>query len=150
MLNAAQDLGTISATSSPVVWAVGYTRDPAINYVDLNGNQQSRSLYYKSNFTNDDDLINFFMSDFSSAQSRAAALDAKLLGAATNISSDYADIISVASRQALGAIELTTTKGSDGNFNASDTMAFLKNIGGQSARYAHSRLRFQHCKGVQN
>jgi hypothetical protein len=46
-----RDLGTVKATQAPVVWAVGYTTDPAINYTDL-----SRSLYYKTQYSNDEAL----------------------------------------------------------------------------------------------
>lgn len=64
----AQDLGTISSTSNPIVWAVGYTRDPAISYTDLHGAQQSRSLYYKTNFTDDDSLVRTFIHIYISTQ----------------------------------------------------------------------------------
>ena len=47
-----RDFGTISATQAPVVWTVGYTTDPAINYTG-----QSRSLYYKTQYTNDDEAL---------------------------------------------------------------------------------------------
>ena len=46
-----RDLGNITATQAPVVWTVGYTTDPAINYTD-----QSRSLYYKTQYSNDEPL----------------------------------------------------------------------------------------------
>ena len=46
-----RDLGNITATQAPVVWTVGYTTDPAINYTDL-----SRSLYYKTQYSNDEPL----------------------------------------------------------------------------------------------
>jgi hypothetical protein len=52
-----RDLGTIQATQDPVVWAIGYTTDPAINYSDLSGvPQTSRSPYYKIQYSNDDEL----------------------------------------------------------------------------------------------
>ena len=51
-----RDLGTIQATQAPVVWAVGYTTDPAINYTDLSGAPPTqRSLYYKSQYADSDD-----------------------------------------------------------------------------------------------
>ena len=50
-----RDLGTVNATQAPVVWAVGYTTDPAINYTDLSGAPPiSRSLYYKTQYSNDE------------------------------------------------------------------------------------------------
>ncbi|TFY75004.1 hypothetical protein EWM64_g9009 [Hericium alpestre] len=53
----AADLGTISSTQRPVVWAIGLTRDPALSYVDLGGIQQNRSLYYQQNYTDDTSLV---------------------------------------------------------------------------------------------
>ena len=47
-----RDLGTVQATQAPVVWTVGYTTDPAINYTDL-----SRSLYYRTQYLNDEALV---------------------------------------------------------------------------------------------
>jgi hypothetical protein len=43
-----RDLGTIQTTQAPVVWAVGYTTDPAVNYTDLSGappSSRSRTQY---------------------------------------------------------------------------------------------------------
>ena len=53
-----RDLGTIQATQAPVVWSVGYTTDPAINYTDLSGAPSTqRSLYYKSKYDDDGSLV---------------------------------------------------------------------------------------------
>jgi hypothetical protein len=53
-----RDLGTVQATQAPVVWTVGYTTDPAINYTDLSGGPPiSRSLYYKTQYSNDEALV---------------------------------------------------------------------------------------------
>jgi len=54
-----RDLGTIQATKGPVVWAIGYTTDPAVNYSDLSGAPPTRrSPYYKIRYSNatDEDL----------------------------------------------------------------------------------------------
>ena len=49
-----RDFGTVNATQAPVVWAVGYTTDPAVNYTDLSGALPiSRRLYYKTQYSND-------------------------------------------------------------------------------------------------
>ncbi|TFY68763.1 hypothetical protein EVG20_g3433 [Dentipellis fragilis] len=124
------DLGDISTTgNNPVVWAIGYTRDPALSYADLDGATQSRSLYYNANFTDVGTVVNEFLNDFGPAKARADKLDAKILGDAGAMSSDYADIVSLAARQVYGATELTIAKGSDGSWNTSDVMMFMKNIG---------------------
>ena len=53
-----RDLGTIQSTPTPVVWAVGYTTDPAVNYTDLSGAPPtSRSLYYKTKYSTDEALV---------------------------------------------------------------------------------------------
>jgi hypothetical protein len=53
----ARDLGTIQITQAPVVWTVGYTTDPAVNYADLSGAPPtSRRPYYKTQYTNDEAL----------------------------------------------------------------------------------------------
>jgi hypothetical protein len=52
-----RNLGTIQFTQAPVVWTVGYTTDPAVNYTDLSGAPPtSRSLYYKTKYSNDEAL----------------------------------------------------------------------------------------------
>jgi hypothetical protein len=55
-----RDLGTIQSTDSispPVVWAVGYTTDPAVNYIDLSGATPThRSPYYKTKYPTDNVL----------------------------------------------------------------------------------------------
>src|SRR5450631_2085325 len=52
-----RDLGTIQATQDPVVWAIGYTTDVAINYTDLSGaTSTSRDPYYKIKYSNNADL----------------------------------------------------------------------------------------------
>lgn len=55
----AKDLGTINSASSPVVFAVGLTRDPAISYQTSSG-PQSRSLYYRTLFGSDQDAVSLF------------------------------------------------------------------------------------------
>jgi hypothetical protein len=55
-----RDLGTIQASQPPVqvVWAVGYTTDPAINYVvQSNSSQNARSPYYRLQYASDEDLV---------------------------------------------------------------------------------------------
>lgn len=120
MFALSQDLGTISSTSQPIVWALGYVQDPAIRYQDLDGSNQDRGLYYNLNYTSADALINAFLDDFSDAKSRADTLDAKILGDAGGISSSYADLMSLSVRQTLGGMVLTVANGTDGNYNSSD------------------------------
>lgn len=46
------DLGNIIATESPVVWSVGYVRDPAIQYMSSMGDSQFRSPYFVTQYEN--------------------------------------------------------------------------------------------------
>ena len=56
-----RDLGTIQSTQSSVVWAVGYTTDPAINYTDLSGAPPiSRRPYYTTKYSTDEALASIY------------------------------------------------------------------------------------------
>lgn len=69
------------------------------------------------------------MNDFERAQQAADNFDNKLLLAGSAISSDYADLLSLTTRQILGSLDITLALGSDGKWNFSDTMVFMKNMG---------------------
>ena len=45
---------------------------------------------------------------------------------ASAISADYASIVALSVRQVFGAVELTVSKDSKGNFNTSDVLMFMK------------------------
>ncbi|KAF8901959.1 hypothetical protein CPB85DRAFT_1438878 [Mucidula mucida] len=120
----ALDLGTISSTSESVMWALGLTRDPSIKYT-----AQDRHAYYWTKYSNVGDAVTAFVSDFDNARDRAVALDNKLMSAAKDISDEYAIVVSVAARQAMAGVEITVSKDSDGNWNQSDIMSFMKDLG---------------------
>lgn len=69
------------------------------------------------------------MNDFQRAQQAAHAFDAETLNAGSNISSEYADLLALTSRQVLSSIDITLALGSDGNWNFSDILVFMKNFG---------------------
>ena len=148
-----RNLGTIQATQAPVVWAVGYTTDPAVNYTDLSGAPPtSRSLYYKTKYSNDEALVNIddissgddmsnirlqivdFLNDFSNASSRAQQLDHNILQNATSVSNMLGDLVSLSIAQVYGSTQLTVGIDASGKPNSSDVMMFMKNIGGTQAR----------------
>jgi len=55
------DLGTILATQTPIVWAIGYTTDPAVDAVQFDSSSQNaRSPYYKLRYPNDESLVTPF------------------------------------------------------------------------------------------
>ena len=65
------------------------------------------------------------MGDYSDALSRAQTFDTRVNTDATAISAEYASIVDLSIRQALGATEISVAK--NGNvFNASDVLMFMK------------------------
>lgn len=71
-----------------------------------------------------------FTNDYAAALERAIALDQKIMGDAARVqSSQYADIVSLATRQTMSAIDITVGDDSSGNPVPNDTMVFMKNMG---------------------
>ncbi|KAH9013335.1 hypothetical protein EDB84DRAFT_1278273, partial [Lactarius hengduanensis] len=131
-----RDLGTIQVTQDPIVWVIGYTTDPVINYTDLSGTPpQKRSFFYKTQYpgdlAGDGTLIYDFMNDFANASLRAQKLDQKILQEAAPISGLYGDLVSYATAQVYGNTLLTVATDSSGEFNKSDVMAFITFVGGR-------------------
>ena len=147
-----RDLGTVQATQAPVVWTVGYTTDPAINYADLSGAPPTpRKPYYRTQYPDDEslasvDIISWgdmsnnevqivdFLKDFSNASSRAQELDNKILQDANSVSNNLGGLVSVAIAQVYGSMQLTIGTDAHGNLNNSDIMIFMKNIGGSGPK----------------
>ncbi|KAG5724965.1 hypothetical protein E4T56_gene12457 [Termitomyces sp. T112] len=123
----AHDLGSVTGATSPVIFSVGHVRDPAIQYV-VPGGTQNRSLYFWSQFSTVSALISSFLGDYNAALSRAQSLDSKVNSDASEISADYAAIVELSIRQAVGATEITISKNTDGTWNTDDIIIFLKEI----------------------
>ncbi|KAF8273701.1 hypothetical protein EI94DRAFT_1715629 [Lactarius quietus] len=131
-----RNLDLIHATEDPVVWAVGLTTNPAISYTGVSGaSPQQRSLYYKNHYHDTDDtlLIVDFLNNFANASSSAQQLDQKILQGAASVSDLLGDLVSLATAQIYGSTQLTIGIDSNGNYNTSDVMMFMKNIGGLEA-----------------
>ncbi|KIK65828.1 hypothetical protein GYMLUDRAFT_38307 [Collybiopsis luxurians FD-317 M1] len=122
------DLGNITSTSSPVVWGIGLVRNPDIIYTTAAGNQ-TRQPYFFTKYSNVETALLDFMGDASNALERATALDNKIISDANDISSNYADLVSLASRQTMAGMDITVGFGSDGQLNKSDILIFMKDIG---------------------
>ena len=75
-----------------------------------------------------------FLNDFANASSRAQQLDSRILGEAAAVSGALGDLVSLATAQVYGSIQLTTGFDPSGNVNKSDAMAFMKNIGGSDPK----------------
>ena len=57
----AYELFNITATQAPVVWAIGFTTDLAINYTDLSGAPPIlRSPYYKTRYSTDEEMVSIY------------------------------------------------------------------------------------------
>ena len=75
--------------------------------------------------------ISNFLQDYPAAAQRSLALDAQITGNASTLSTHYADLVSLAARQAMGGVELTIGRNSEsdsGAFNFSDVKMFMKNF----------------------
>jgi hypothetical protein len=123
----AVDFGQFSKTSEPIVWSIGFVREPAVKYTTVQG-FQDRSLYFWTKYSSVTDLISDFLADFGPALARANALDAKVQADAMKISADYAAVAALSLRQAVGATEITVSKDASGAFNASDVLMFMKGM----------------------
>ncbi|KAE9397140.1 DUF1793-domain-containing protein [Gymnopus androsaceus JB14] len=125
----AHDLGTVSnSETTPIVIGVGFSRDPAIEYIIADDVLQNRSSYFLSAFSSPLDAMTSFLQDYDAALERAYTLDAQVNSDASAISTDYAGLVALSIRQLLGGIEITLSKNSDGSFNTSDVLVFLKEI----------------------
>jgi hypothetical protein len=75
-----------------------------------------------------------FLGDFANASSRAQKLDQKILQGAAPVSNLLGDLVSLATAQVYGSTQLTIGTDARGNFNTSDVMMFMKNIGGSQTK----------------
>ncbi|KAF8508112.1 hypothetical protein JB92DRAFT_3121204 [Gautieria morchelliformis] len=124
------DLGMVANSNGPVVFALGLIRDPAIQSLSDTGQPESRSLYFWTEFSTAIDAMAQFISDFSRAASAANSFDSNIRNAAMAVSSDYADLVDLSTRQVYGMIEITVGKDANGNWNTSDIQAFMNDAGG--------------------
>jgi Domain of unknown function (DUF5127) len=130
----AYNLFNISATQAPpVLWAIGYTTDLAINYTDP---PTPRSPYYKTRYSNDKEMSNIkaqmvdFLNNFSNASSRAQQLEGKIFQDSESVAQYLSSLTSLALAKVYGSMQLTVSTDGHGNFDESDVMMFMKNIGG--------------------
>lgn len=72
--------------------------------------------------------ISFFLGDYSNAIKSAQAFDLKLSTDAIKISEDYASLVPLSIRQALGSIEITVSKDANGTYNTDDVLIFMKGM----------------------
>ncbi len=78
--------------------------------------------------------ISAFLKDYSNALLRANAFDAQVEADAKKVSDDYASIVALSIRQGFGATEITVSKNSDGSFDTSNALTFMKEISSSGVR----------------
>ena len=61
-------------------------------------------------------------------------MDQKILQGASNVSNLLGDLVSLATAQVYGSTHLTIGTDASGNYNTSDVMMFMKNIGGSKTK----------------
>ncbi|KAJ8483511.1 hypothetical protein ONZ51_g4652 [Trametes cubensis] len=124
------DLGS-STTFGPVTWAVGYVRNPSISYTTPDSNVEQLRPYFVTRYgvNNIGAAIDAWTTSFSDIQARAIAFDEAVMGNASKVSSHYVDLVSLATRQTLGSLDITVSTDSTGQPNASDVRIFMKDIG---------------------
>lgn len=135
VLAIAVSLGSIPAgtTSLEAVWTLGLVRDPAVQYMNPSGLVEKRHPYFLSAFSDQLTAVRFVIDDYTNALSSAIALDAQILAAGLRYSQEYADLLTLATRQALAALDVTLVQNSDGSWNGTDIKAFMKNMGSVGA-----------------
>ncbi len=67
-----------------------------------------------------------FLEDYNNAVIRANQFDSMVSNDANRISSDYASLVALSVRQTFGAIEITVPQRSDGSFDTSNVLTFMK------------------------
>ncbi|KIK52995.1 hypothetical protein GYMLUDRAFT_250707 [Collybiopsis luxurians FD-317 M1] len=128
VLALSHDLGIISSTSSPVVWGIGLVRNGDIDDTTTAG-RQTRHPYFLTKYSDVPTAMSNFMNDASNALQRAIVLDSRIISDANQISPNYADLVSLASRQVVAGMEITVGSDSNGQLNKSDILIFMKDIG---------------------
>ncbi|KAJ3568844.1 hypothetical protein NP233_g5444 [Leucocoprinus birnbaumii] len=124
----ATDLGTISSISQPdpVVWAVGLVRSPLLRYT---GPARDQVGFYASKFQTDESMIMSFIEGFDGALNRSMAFDNTIASPAGTVSSEYADILSIVTRQLFASLDITVSKPQAGNIDPSEVRIFMRDMG---------------------
>lgn len=115
------------------MYAIGVARGPSILYSTPEGTQQDRYPYYLSVYSDGNSAIKAFLDDYDRAASAAAAFDSQITSAASSISSQYAELLALSSRQLMGNLDITISKIGSNDWNTSDIMIFTKNMGGMGS-----------------
>ncbi|KAF7595094.1 hypothetical protein BBP40_007298 [Aspergillus hancockii] len=114
------DLGRVISDGS-VRFAVGYVREKVVNYLG-----KPYTGFYRANYSGTLEALTYFLDDYQDALQESLILDLNLATKAKSVAGQkYADIITLSTRQAYGAIDLTIPQDS---LDADDTLAFIKEL----------------------
>ncbi|GAB1195206.1 hypothetical protein APSETT444_004461 [Aspergillus pseudonomiae] len=114
------NLGTVTSSQS-VTFAVGYVREEAVNYLGT-----PYTGYYRAKYPGTPEAVTYFLDDYQDALQESLKFDLELSTKAKTIAGQkYADIVTLSTRQAYGAIDLTIPNDS---LDIDDTLAFVKEV----------------------
>ncbi|EJC98593.1 DUF1793-domain-containing protein [Fomitiporia mediterranea MF3/22] len=128
-LGIAVDWTSISQTSEPAVWSIGLIRNPSIQYRTPSGTLQDRIPYFMTQYSDGVTASKAFLDDYDRAASAAAVLDDQIRSAGGQYSNEYVNLLELSARQAMATMEITISKTGGGDWNYTDTKAFMKNMG---------------------
>jgi hypothetical protein len=126
------DLGSIDTSSTSRVFTIGLTQEYAIQYLGADGVVVSLPSLWTQYFPDEMSAVIFAQSDYKTASSLAAKLDAKVQTDTFAVSQDYTTLATLSLRQAFGGIQLVGTNdtqyiflkeiSSDGNIQTVDVI----------------------------
>ncbi|KAL5494579.1 hypothetical protein ACEPAI_40 [Sanghuangporus weigelae] len=128
-LGIAVDWQSIQSTSEPAVWAIGVMRSPAIQYRTPAGSNQEHFPYFLTQWSDGPTATKAFLDDFDRAIAASSAFDVQISAAGNAVSQEYADLLALSTRQVMGTLDITLSRTGGGEWNFTDTKAFMKNIG---------------------
>ena len=115
----AQDLGDVLAGS--VIFAIGYAREAAINYLD-----QPRTCFYRATYSDTVTAVSAFLDDFEEAQIESFSVDSELRSRSIrSAGTNYSDIVTLSVRQTYGGLDVTIPSDT---LNTGDVLVFVKEI----------------------
>ena len=148
----AHDLGVVGPTSStttPVVYTIGYVRDPLVQLLNIPNVNSLRGTYYLTRYNSTSDVVRLLyapcangtyatsppkvtalLDDYPNALARANDFDDSLTSAAfcvTPQDSNYTNILALSARQMFGNIEITAGL-DDTTYDPTDIMAFMSGM----------------------
>ncbi|KZT68278.1 hypothetical protein DAEQUDRAFT_812241 [Daedalea quercina L-15889] len=123
------NLGSVVSSNDPIVWVLGYVRNPSINYT-LSGEVATLRPYYTVEYATAEAALEFAVSDFNNSLTLAKAFDAEVYKAASNVSADgkLYDMLSLATRQVYSSLEITAPQ-AVGEQTNNMTRVFMKDMG---------------------